>query len=55
MKILVSSSCAGTKKITCFGPDEFMIPNQVEITNDDFKFADLLTEGVEFYHLEARD
>jgi len=83
MKILVSSSTTGTKKITCFGmfyyyfmmilnkffthplvflqnakyyfigPDEFMIPNQVEITSDDFKFSDLLAEGVEFYRLKA--
>ena len=53
MKIMVSSSTTGTKKITCFGPDEHMIPNQVEISNDEFKFSDLLQEGLEFYNLHG--
>ena len=30
-----------------------MVPNQVEISSDDYKFSDLLSEGVDFYHLEA--
>ena len=55
MKILVSSSATGAKKITCFGPDEHMIPNQLEISNDESKFSDLLQEGLEFYNLDGED
>ena len=49
MSIFLTSSSNGIKKITCFGPDEFLIPHQIEITNEAYTFRDLLKEGIDFY------
>ena len=51
MSIFLTSSSNGIKKITCFGPDEFLIPHQIEITNEAYTFRDLLKEGIDFYRL----
>ena len=51
MSIFLTSSSNGIKKITCFGPDEFLIPHQIEINNEAYTFRDLLKEGIEFYRL----
>ena len=51
MSIFLTSYSNGIKKITCFGPDEFLIPHQIEITNEAYTFRDLLKEGIDFYRL----
>ena len=49
--IFITSATNGIKKLTCFGPREFDIPNQIEITSETYTFEELLKEGVEFYNL----
>jgi hypothetical protein len=49
-KISLFSVVYGAKKLTCFGPHDHMIPNQIEIGSE-VKFKDILEEGIEFYSL----
>ncbi|CAG5098616.1 Oidioi.mRNA.OKI2018_I69.XSR.g15827.t1.cds [Oikopleura dioica] len=51
-KISLFSVVYGAKKLTCFGPYDHMIPNQIDVGSD-VKFIDILEEGIEFYSLTA--